>query len=111
MYVKPLNPPRSHSLCFPHNPLSINVGFFDDAYHLGVCGGGAISFLPRNGSYHIWLNIGSESNTKADVSVVWALLYIETSLNIISCQIYGDSKCVMDWIMEKGNFKVLSLKH
>lgn len=54
---------------------------------------------------------GVPSVSKAEVSVVWALLYIETSLNIISCQIYGDSKCVMDWIMEKGNFKVLSLKH
>lgn len=97
-YLRPQKPNLACPFIFPPSTLSYNVGFFDEASQDSSYGGGSLLILPKNISYLIWINLGIGSNTKSKISSYWVLLHFVASLNIVSLQSYGDSKCIIDWL-------------
>jgi len=75
----------------------IVVGYFDGAALLGQCGGGMCLNLNQSHSFHLWMGSGTGTNTRAKLLALWGLLRFATNIGIVSIQVFGDSKVIVDW--------------
>jgi len=47
---------------------------------------------------------------KAELTTIWAFLFLAISLNLHKLQIFGDSQVVVDWVNGKGQILVARLQ-
>lgn len=90
---------------------SIPPGYFDGTSqgHPAWCGAGAVLLISANHLYNIRYAPGRGSNTKAELSALWALLFMVNSLNLRKVQIPGYSYVVVEWVIGKGELQVVGL--
>jgi ribonuclease HI len=101
-----------------HNPIMPDLigdtpwGFFDGASqgNPSVCGVDAVLFINANHHFEMHFSPGRGSNMKAELSAIWALIFLAISLNLRKLQIFGDSLVVVDWMNGKVQIQVASLQ-
>jgi ribonuclease HI len=87
-------------------------GFFDGTSqgHPLVCGVGAVLYINENHHFEVCYTPGRGSNMKAELTAIWALVFLTISLNLRKLQIFGDSQVVVDWINGKTHIQVARLQ-
>jgi len=80
------------SLDFIHGT---HIGFFDGDARLGLYGVGMVIFKKRI-LFVMWLNYGEETNTQVELLALWSVLLFSKQNNVLSIQVYGDSKTIVD---------------
>ena len=82
--------------------------FFDGASQgeppLG--GAGAVINVTANRKIMIKYAMGQATNSRAELSALWATMKVAYSNQIQDIQIFGDSKVVIDWANGRNNIQV-----
>lgn len=92
--------------CFSHNLsefLSANLpcAFFDGAAQQGICACDVLIRTTEEQVIEIYWNAGSGSNNKAEPVALTGLLSFCNFLNIPNLKIYGDSRIIIDHVLQK----------
>ena len=74
--------------------LKYPCGFFDGASVRGV---GFCLILSKTHSFEFMLGTGNDTNTKAKLIELWALLHIAQMMGIPKIRTYGDSLVIINW--------------
>jgi len=87
------------------------LGWFDGATQRNgkKSGTGGIIKINDHTVYKWTLNHGRGTNTKVELTGVWASLTFAHRLSIIDFHVIGDSKIVIDWLNEKGTLRSVSI--
>ena len=80
----------SPSLVFPY-------GFFDGVSSKNLGGVGICLYLNVSHHFEFALGVGDNTNTKAELLGLWALLKISHMMGIPLSHIYGDSTVIINW--------------
>jgi ribonuclease HI len=98
--------------CFFHQEEGSAIAFFDGAASSDklTCGAGGVIKIRENLVYRWYLNVGTGSNTKAELMGIWATLTLAIHLNIRRLQALGDSKVIIDWLKGKAKLDVCYLE-
>ena len=87
--------------------------FFDEASQgeppLG--GVGAVIHVTSKRKIMIKYAMGQATNSKAELSALWATMKLAYSNQIQDIQIFGDSKVVIDWENGRNKIRVPYLQH
>jgi hypothetical protein len=94
-------------LGFSHPAVGGTVGWFDGATSsIGLnSGAGGVIRISEQCSYKWLLNCGPDTNTRAELLGVWALLSLASRLSIQELHVMGDSKIIIDWLRERGAYR------
>ena len=76
------------------------VGIFYGLEQKGMCGGGIYLKINASHYYKNWLGCGIGTNTKVELLPLWGSLNFASKIGIVSIQIFGDSKVIVEW--DKG---------
>jgi len=74
------------------------------------CAAGGVIKTTDAEVYKWTYNCGSGTNTKAELLGAWATFMLAKKLSISSIQVMGDSKVIIEWLMNKGRLKVAALE-
>ena len=80
--------------------------FYDGASQLENSRGGVgvVIWLNDAKVYKIALNCGPVTNTRSQVIALWTLLFCANKLGLKELRVFGDSKVIIDWIMNVGGY-------
>jgi hypothetical protein len=94
-------------LC-PVFPDDIATRFFDGSSSQNgvVCACGVVLKLLNGNVFLLGLNVGSGTNSKAELLGLWVLLFFSRVQKLEHLQVYGDSKLMIDWDLNKCSFKM-----
>jgi len=95
--------PKQKKVTRPDIDKKIPWGFFYGPYqgHPHKCRESVFLFISDSHFFKIWYVQGGGTNTKVELSTLWALLVHVTSLNLKNIQIFGDSHAIVNWIKGK----------
>ena len=88
-----------------------NMGYFDEAAKDGMCGAGMLLCLENSSTFKLRMDAGRGCNTKAELLALWGLLYFASLRMVPNLKILGDSKFIIDWMLEKHHIHVIELDH
>jgi ribonuclease HI len=74
------------------------------------CGAGGIIKISEAEEYKWTFNCGNGSNTKAELLSAWVTFTLANKLTITYIQVLGDSKVVLDWLLNTSRLKVAALE-
>jgi len=57
------------------------------------------------------MGCGAGTNTRAKLLVLWGLLRFASNIGIVSIQVFGDSKVIVDWATGCLEIQVITLVH
>ena len=78
--------------------LYISMHLFDGAEQKGVCGVGMVIKLNMNHFFNLRMVVGFVTNIEADSSGLMGASLVFSIQSSASCQIFGDSKVIVDWV-------------
>lgn len=87
--------------------------FFDGASQgtPALGGAGGVLDMPDTSKICIKFAPGRGTNSKAELSALWAVLKTAQRKNVLRIQLYGDSKMVIDWANGKSQIKAPQLQY
>jgi ribonuclease HI len=88
------------------------LAWFDGAtnWKAVLCGAGGVIKTMDTSVIKWTLNCGRGTNSKAELLGAWATLLLAHSLSISSIHVLGDSKVIIDWLLNKGRLQVSALE-
>ena len=81
------------------------IGYFDGSSHHAYYGAWKIIIVNRFLKYHLWMGYGEGTIKWEEMMALWALLIFTSNKNILSLQVFGHSKVIVDGIFAKENLK------
>lgn len=78
------------------------MGFFDGDAQGNTCACGFLIVINADLTYRMLWNCGVGSNTKAEAVALWGLLWFNSFLGNPILHIYGDSKIIIDHVLQKA---------
>lgn len=95
----------------PTGSVMYPIGFFDEAAQQGIYGAGMIIKLSSTHTFHLCMGVGQGSNTRSELLALWGLLRFAELWNFAFSHIFGDSLCVINWVIVRAALRPLSLHH
>ncbi len=74
---------------------NIRIEVFDGASTNSVCGARILLQIYENHIVDIWINEGTQTNTKEQIITLWVFLYYAKLKGLIKIQIFGDSRVII----------------
>lgn len=91
------------------SPTDPPCAFFDGAAQQGICACGVYIRTTNDQAIEIYWNAGSGSNNRAEAVALTGLLSFCIFLNIPNMKIYGDSRIIIDHVLQKHYIKNIHL--
>ena len=85
-------------------------GFFYGASSNFSYGYGMVLSLNKDHYFSLILGGGRGTNTKDELLSLWGLLQFSSLIGISYINIFGDSKVIIEWMIDKYNLQVLLIK-
>jgi ribonuclease HI len=87
-------------------------GFFDGVSQGNppLCGVGVVLLISKEHFFKIFYALGKGSNMKAELAVMWNLLFYANLLNLRKVQVFVDSKLEFDWENNEIQIQVVKLQ-
>ena len=86
-------------------------GFFDEDAAKNIGGSGFVIFLSDSHYFSFSLGAGCNTNTRAELLAMWAVLRVSLMMGLPMHLIYGESMVIISWINRLAALDVPTLMH
>ena len=86
------------------------MAFFDGAVTDSTGDAGVCIWIHELDYFSIKLGCGHNTNTRAELLALWALLYIAKDIGLPYLYVFGDSSVIINWAKEKSTLAIVNLE-
>ena len=86
------------------------MAFFDGAAVESIGGAGVCIWINDQHYISIKLGCGCNTNTRAELLSLWALLYIAKDIGLPYLHVFGDSSVIINWAKDESTLAIVNLE-
>ena len=86
------------------------MAFFDGAAAESIGGAGGCIWINDQHYLSIKLGCGCNTNIRAELLALWALLYITKDIGLPYLHIFGDFSVIINWAKEESTLAIVNLE-